>query len=510
MAQKDIQAKRQGGLPLSLRISIGYVFAAIIPLVLVIVFILVQTRPTLLRQANDTMTSDSQTRVQLIDTYFNERKLDALALTQVPSVQTFMALDPATTPPLIYKDGLIHATFALQAGLSRSKDYSYWALFNTKGNLIQSYPKGTPKRGDTYITPDQLTSIKTGNTIISPVYYDPGAKVASVDIYAPITSFPTPNVKTQFVGFMRATLKMDYIWKEIVQKDVGIHGKGSYAFIVDENGVIIADTNPDRLFTSIKPLSQTVQGQIMQQQRYGSQSQINGPYDTAIGDHTNNLNTAEIFQAKPAGQQDDFEIVRQPTTVVPWQYFVLSPVNSVTDIANQQRDNIFWLAGLAALVVAIGGLFVGLGISRPIMRAVERLRENSQALNILAQSQQDAAGEQVWVVDSSQVGLQSVQYYTDAAKVASEKLTNTTMLLKQHRGQLPPAQADQALDEIMRSSQYLVNALEYQNASNQKLATALKVATQVTEQLQTGATSATDAAEQLEQVVQELRSVVGR
>ncbi|GHO85018.1 PDC sensor domain-containing protein [Dictyobacter formicarum] len=511
MAQKDIQAHRRGWFPLPLRISIGYVFAAIIPLLLVVVFIKVQTQPTLINQANDTMTSDAQTRVQLIDNYFRERTLDAMALTQVPSVQQFMALSPADTPIAIYKDGLLHSTFALQAGLSRSKDYSYWALFNAQGHLIQSYPTGTPQRGNAYITPEQLKSIKAGKTFISPVYYDPKTNVATVDIYAPIFTLPVPNTKPQVLGFMRATLKMDYIWKEVVQKDANVHGKNSYAFIVDENGVRIADTDPNRLFTSIKPLSSTAQQQILNQQRYGNKSQIQAPYDPALGNHTgNNRGASEIFNARPQGQQEDFEVVRQATTSVPWQYFVLSPVSSVTSIANQQMSNIFWLAGLAALVVAIGGFFAGIGISRPIMRAVESLRGNSQALNILAQSQQDAAGEQVWVVDSSQVGLQSVQYYTEAAKVASEKLNSTTQLLRQHGNQLTPAQVEQVMEDIMRSASYLVNALEYQHSSNQKLATALKVATQVTEQLQTGASSATDAAEQLERVVQELRSVVGR
>ncbi|MDQ6662565.1 MAG: hypothetical protein M3Z24_16570 [Chloroflexota bacterium] len=40
--------------------------------------------------------------------------------------------------------------------------------------------------------------------------------------------------------------------------------------------------------------------------------------------------------------------------------------------------------------------------------------------------------------------------------------------------------------------------------------TAIKVASQVTEQLAAGATSATDAATQLEQVLNQLRNMVGK
>jgi hypothetical protein len=60
------------------------------------------------------------------------------------------------------------------------------------------------------------------------------------------------------------------------------------------------------------------------------------------------------------------------------------------------------------------------------------------------------------------------------------------------------------------AAQYIEKAAHYQTASNQKLATAIKVTNQVNEQLAEGAISASDASSQLEQVVSELRQVVGR
>jgi DNA/RNA-binding domain of Phe-tRNA-synthetase-like protein len=69
---------------------------------------------------------------------------------------------------------------------------------------------------------------------------------------------------------------------------------------------------------------------------------------------------------------------------------------------------------------------------------------------------------------------------------------------------------EQTLGQIIATTNYLANATAYQDASNQKLATALKVTTQVTEQLHNGTTSATQAATQLEEVVSELRKVVGQ
>lgn len=506
MEQTDLQTRKTNWFPLPLRISIGYVFAAIIPLLLVLFFIWSQTRPTLIQQANNTMASDAQTRVQLIDNYFRERSLDAKTLTQVPSLQAFMALSPDAPG---YQNAAVHAGYALKAGKDRSTDYINWSIFDLKGNFLQSDKDVPTKHGDRYFTPEQLKNSDPNTTAISPVYYNPNTKQATIDIDAPVYATSLTQQKPPLLGFMRATLKLDSVWKNIVAKDVNANGTGSYAFILDENNIRIADPDPNRLFTGITQLDPTVLQKMQQEHRYGT---IVAPIihtEPTISTHITN-SASDKFSAQLTGQTENYQIVRQKVTVVPWQYLVLSPETSVTGAAQQQVVNILILACVAALFVAIAGIFAGIGITRPIHRAVEHLLGSSVSLSTLAESQQEAANEQIWVVDSSQVGLQSVQYYTDAAKIASEKLKNTTMQLKQYWGQMPPQQAEQAFNSILQSTQYLEHVLEYQNASNQKLATALKVATQVTEQLHIGATSATEAATQLEQVVQELRTVVGK
>lgn len=141
---------------------------------------------------------------------------------------------------------------------------------------------------------------------------------------------------------------------------------------------------------------------------------------------------------------------------------------------------------------------------------MKALRKNSTSLGTLATKQRDAASEQMWVVDSSQLGLQAVQYYTDATKVAARQLNDIGLELAQHWETLDTPAILYRLERIIAAAQYIDNATQYQATSNEKLATALKVATQVTEQLVAGATSATDAAKQLKGVVDRLRQVVGK
>ena len=510
MSQQDFLPARRG-ISLSVKVSIALVLAAIVPLIFTLGFSEFQTRPQLITQANNAMAGDAKTRVQLIDTYFHERLLDTQTITQVPSVQQFVAAPP-TTPG--YQTLALHATYGLGAGIFRDKNYKTWSLFDPKGNLLLSYP-GVPKPHGRYLIPPQyLQKVDKGENFITAVYYTPSTNKASVDIYAPIiaTQSPagTPLPKPIYLGFMRATLNLDYIWN-IVNTDHD-NGTGSYAFVLDENGVRIADPQSNQLFSSVATLPTATQQEINQEARFGSSSApVNVLADNALATkmHASSLSN---FQMQPTGQKDSFEVVNDPTdpAIIPWHYFVLSPVNTVTSVANQQLLVTVIVAAAMSTLVALLGLIVGRNITRPILRSVEYLRSNSLALSSLAARQRDAASEQMWVVDSSQVGLQSVQYYTDATKVAAQRLTETGMDLLQHRQQTEPLITKKPLEHIITASRYIEDASQHQTVSIQKLSTALKVATQVTEQLATGATSATDAATQLEQVVQQLRSVVGQ
>jgi cell division protein FtsL len=517
MSQQGLKSRRRR-ISLSVAVPLGLVFAAVIPLLITVVFSEYQTRPALTAQANAAMTSDAKNRVQLIDTYFRERLLDVATLAQVTSAQQFLAAPPPPATPLpAYQDLALHASYALVAGIFRDKHYLSWQLRDTHGNVRLYYPLNNKpqKQGQFLVPPEELQAVSSGKTFVSPVYYSPAINKAYVYLYAPMYAPTAPGAaqataKPRYIGFIRATLNLDYVWN-IVDGDKGDNGSGSYAFILDQNGVRIADTDHTQLFTAAHQLNPDVQMLISQEARYGSTGNVRVLSDAAMAAQLNAKDTLTTFQAQPAGQKESFQVVQQASSVLPWHYFVLSPVNTVTALANQQLLFTIVVAVLMSALVAIVGLIFGQNITRPILSSVQYLRSGSQSLSQLATRQQDAASEQMWVVDSSQVGLQSVQYYTQAIKVAARQLSSMGTDLEQRRTQLIDARtAMQALERFIVAARYIENAAEYQEASNQKLATALKVATQVTEQLVTGATSATEAASQLEQVVAQLRAVVGR
>ena len=503
MALQGMQVGRSRRHSLSILVSIGFVIAAIAPLLITVIFSEVQTRPTLLSQATKSMQSDAQLHVALINTYMNERLLDAETLSQVPSVQAFLA----ATPGPGYQDLATHAVYSLEAGIFRDKNYSTWSLFDPTGHLLLSYPTKPATRGISLVPSPYLQQVFTLKTFISGVYYDATTRKASLDIYAPVVD--TQNTTHALLGFMRATLNLDYIWS-IVQSDQNNNGNGSYAFILDENDVRVADTVPSLRFTAIEQLSTQVQQSIRSEARYESQANVRVVADTAMAQQLHNTSVSTTFEVQPTDQHEPFQVVHNSTTIIPWTYVVLSPTSTVTLIANRQLV----FTGIVALaiggLVALLGLIVGRAITAPIMTSATALRKSSTSLGTLATKQRDAASEQMWVVDSSQVGLQAVQYYTDATKVAARQLNDIGIELIQHWETLDPSSIQLRLERVIAAAQYIESATQYQSASNEKLATALKVATQVTEQLVAGATSATDAATELERVVDQLRQIVGK
>ncbi len=505
MSQKQLRPHYRRRLPLSLRISLLLMLAAIVPLLITVAGSELRSRPALVTQANAAMQTDAKSRVQLIDTYLNERLLDAITLTQIPSLVAFMA----TPPQLATQDLTLHAGYALAAGILRDKHYTIWALFDPAGDIRLYYPITSPPapRGQYLVPPGDVQEVRSGKTFITPAYYNPKTQKAFVDIFSPIvtTTTPTPT----YLGFVRATLNIDFIWN-IVSTDQGANGSGSYAFILDQNGVRIADTDPSRRFTAVAPLASQVQQTISSEARYGTTGQVPVLADSTLSGIGQGNHLPTTFQMIPGGQTGMYQVAQRASTMVPWTYFVLSPVSTVTAVVNQQLSDTIIIAFIVLLLAATIGLIVGRYITRPILRSVEHLRSNSEALNKLATKQESAASEQTWVVDSSQVGLQSVQYYTNATSIAARRLSEIGQGLIRDWNYHNVESMRQVVGQMIVAAQYIEKAAHYQTASNQKLATAIKVTNQVNEQLAEGAISASDASSQLEQVVSELRQVVGR
>ena len=488
---------------LTVRVQLLLVLAVVLPLLITAIGSEVILRPTLLSQAEVAMGSDAQQHAQAIDALLVARLEDIGFLGQFLAIREFLSGQKTFEQ---------QATNELQVGYHLDPNYNTWTLFDVHGNVKISYPALPGPRGKYMIPPQIIQQLQGINkTLISDVYFDDNIHAAFIDIYTSITS-----ASGHLLGFGRSTLNMNEIWTAVNSETNA--APGSYAMIIDGHGVRIAYTNtdttlttlPQALFKAVAPLSSQFQQRIGDEDLYGNSfSPVKVLPDPMLANIQQHPQTSATFQLVPALQTQSFQAYQVTCQIVPWTYLVFRPVNTITQAANQQDIYLILLAAVVTLLAALVGLLVGRGITRPILRSVSSLLGSSQELKTLSDHEQVTATEQKWIVESSENGLKSVQYYAKATSVAASKLNEMSTELMQSLEWLDAWQTKQRLNEIIQAGRYIEKASSHQLQSNKSLSTGIRITTQVTEQLVSGAKSAAEAAAQLEEVIRQLRQVVG-
>jgi methyl-accepting chemotaxis protein len=506
MVQRTVTSPPRKRLSLSMYISLLLALTAILPILATIGSLQIFLRPQLISQVSGNLAKDSQTRVQLIDAYLSERFNDIQTLSQSTFIKNVLSGDQKS------KSMALNVLFtALHRDIA---NYISISLLNPESKVVLSYPIAPQPHGKYLILPGVLQQLQqSGKIIISDVFYDRTSNNASVDIYSRVI-----DNNYRLLGVVRVSLGLHRIW-EPVDSEVQTNSDGSYAFILDQNGVRIAYSNTDRsgftlptsLFKAIAPLSPTLEQRIRDQNLYGNS---NAPVTALVDEKLIAIQDASqsqsIFQIDPTGQNQSFQAARYSSKVVPWTYFILKPMTSVTGIVDQQLLGIILLAIFMLTLAVIIGIFVGQRIALPILHSASSLRKNSQALKTLADEGHVIATEQTWMVEALQVALSSVKYYANAASVGSQRIQHIGREVRQNSGGLDASRVNMALQEMVEIATYIERAIKHQEVMNEKLATTLRVTTQASEQLTRGAKSTDDAALQLEQVVEQLTSAVGR
>jgi C4-dicarboxylate-specific signal transduction histidine kinase len=194
----------------------------------------------------------------------------------------------------------------------------------------------------------------------------------------------------EIVGVTVLKIKGEDIWAIVNTLSVG---EESYAFLVDQHGVIISHPDKSRLYNSFNPLPPETQKQVVTDRRYGV-------------DEIKSLNIPELkvmVRAKQPGHTSyRFPINQMPRIVgfaplekQPWVLGVSQPKEKF----EEPLKRLIWLNGTSVLVVggitAIIALFLARSISRPIRvltaaaQALEQENFNPQELTVVSGTQDD-------------------------------------------------------------------------------------------------------------------------
>jgi hypothetical protein len=509
------------------RVSLLLLFAALLPLAAVVGINDYLARDKLIQQGSASLATDANAKVAQLAEYISERVQDGEALATLPTAIAFLACADTPTPPpqldcavqqaLTYQPSVERA---LPVGWKRDKNYTTWSIYDITGHMLLSSSRAgvTPPSNTTVPAEDLAPVLKQGQLVISGVYYDPKAQHAYIYLYTPITPNPGQPIglTNPVLGFLQATLQIDYIWN-VVASEARANGEGSYAFILDQNGVRIADTHPNERFTSITPIDAPTQQVLSTEQRYGGSGAVPISNLPALANALKSPKGQQSFQSVATpGAKVMYQLVSvhfpAPADVpvsVPWTYVVLSPLSTVTRVADDQLRTSLLSAAVIAVLAMLIGLLVGTRTASPVQRSVADLQGATETLNTLASRQQNSAGEQLWVVDACKTGLESVRYLSDAMHQAARRIAEASNWFSQYWDRLTEEQAHRTVQHLMELAQYVEEAARRQQVSSERLDKAITVTTQVSDQLASGATAAAQSAEQLEVVVDQLQRVVG-
>ncbi len=362
---------------LTAAISILLILVAIVPLFVTIGSSQSLSRPQLITQSANSMSQDAHTSVRLIDAYLHDRVHDVQIVSNLSSLQHYMQGDhsPTSTQEVIN---------ALTVGEQSDVNYDTWSVLDLQGNALLWYPLPPQTHANTFIPSTTLTQVQQSTTspnqiqqstsaLFSGIYYDPTVGNASVVIYMPITS---SDAKT--VGILRAEFFLNYIWNVVNSQ---VDNVGSYAFILDQNGVRIAYTNTvgstlarsKYLFKAIAPLTPSQQQVVSSQDLYGNNKQHLATFnDSQLANKQSNPHTSSIFEMVPAGQQENFEVIKVPVPTVLWTYYELRPLKAIVSIADQQLHTTLLIAAIVLVLAILIGIATGRRITQPLLSSMEQ------------------------------------------------------------------------------------------------------------------------------------------
>ncbi len=310
MLQLPILSHREWRLSLVVRVSLLLILTAVLPLTIVAVSSEALARPTLVAQSVSQLETDAQTHAELIESYFIDRLMDLATLTNYLPLQKFMAGNSAFTT---------EALNTLIMTLPRDANYVSLSVYNLKGKLLLDYPVPPPAAELQFLQPDgrqQLIASQT--TGIPPVFFDSASDMTTILFYTPVIT-----AASKALGFLCAVIQLNYVWN-VVNSDKGANGDGSYAFVLDQNGVRVADTDPARLLSAIAPLPSAGLHSENKGTNYGKAIPVLADGTLDLVEQSANPPTA--FQMVPYGQHETYQVARYSLSSVPWSYFVLSPL----------------------------------------------------------------------------------------------------------------------------------------------------------------------------------------
>ncbi len=429
------------------RLITAFLLVALIPIFLLEIINIQQTRRALTHSAETTLRSDAAQSAAGLEAFL-QNNLDSLrSEAQIPDLQRMMLRRAAGADVDI---NLVRDAQVVLRGLA-NKDalniISYAMLDQNGINVADTYPL--------YLGQDESTTsafklARDGNRAsMTPVEFQDASDEPMITFSSPIR---TDNGR--FLGVLRVRYKAAVLQQQIVRSTQQVGGQ-AFGMLFDEYGLRLADgANPELRFTLVDQLNQIEQSTLTAQDRLPvMQPRVLNLPQLAAGLSSAVQDDAFVAVTRADSQRQD-QVAAIKLETQPWTLAFAMPRSAfLGPIRTQTLTTILFALVIAALVLIAAWFF-----ARRLLRPLGQL--NSAA----TQLEQGDLSARASVINSDEIGQLAHTFNTMA-----EQLQQTVSSLEERVAERTSA-LQTALDQQAQQAQQLQQALATQQQLNEQIA----------------------------------------
>lgn len=355
-------ARQYRSLSLRFKLSIGFLLVSLIPLAVLTLVNLFNTRDALTESANRSLASAAQQTAESLDTYFsttlnNIQQGDANA----PALVEYVGL-PADQRPGSAKE--LDALRVLRVVARRSTPYVVsYALLDLQGTVLLDTDSTNIGRSE--FERDYFQEpLRTRVGFVSPVTYMPAESRRALIFFG----VPVKNVEGEIIGLMRVSY--DYaVLQDMVRVQNGLAGSQSFGALFDEYHVYLAHgtLSETRLKTAM-PLDPDLTAYLQSAHRLPNLPESDLFYNLPRLDQGLATEQRFFIAEDVASGQPTIQAAAASLRTRPWRIVFFQPREEFFKVVDLQTRNTILLGLLTTGVVAGAALAMAATLTRPIRR----------------------------------------------------------------------------------------------------------------------------------------------
>jgi hypothetical protein len=205
----------------------------------------------------------------------------------------------------------------------------------------------------------------------------------------------------------------------------------------------------------------------------------------------------------------DYAPILNPQNQLIGVLFIGVPYDAVTSVVANTTIELVIIGTVIMVLGVLLAIFVASAIVGTLQRAARQVSSASERFGAIASQQSSGSTQQVWAINAINQALQSLAETATDISRRTDQLAQMGNQILQRRSEISPTQIDSIVAYITRSVRDISVASRHQSATYERMTGAMQAVMEVAEQVAGDSQQTSDGADRLEQVVQQLRQLVG-